>query len=98
MTGIEHGPVHLLKVLGGELVDAVLPDAGNDVVAGLGNAWEWLATPTTPGRYELRGSAFTSPLFRGVPAIVNDASDMMHDDDTGFRCVATPEQMATRKR
>ncbi|MGW6544106.1 hypothetical protein ACWGBH_14810 [Streptomyces massasporeus] len=37
--------------------------------------------------------AFTSPLFRGVPAIPNDANDTMHDDDTGFRCVATPEQM-----
>ncbi|MGV9568714.1 SUMF1/EgtB/PvdO family nonheme iron enzyme [Streptomyces nigra] len=64
----------------------------------VGNVWEWLATPTAPGRYELRGSAFTSPLFRGVPAVPNDADDTMHDDDTGFRCVATPEQMAPRKR
>ncbi|MFE7652508.1 SUMF1/EgtB/PvdO family nonheme iron enzyme [Streptomyces bottropensis] len=40
----------------------------------VGNVWEWFATATTPGRYELRGSAFTSPLFRGVPAIRNDAS------------------------
>ncbi|WP_246460713.1 SUMF1/EgtB/PvdO family nonheme iron enzyme [Streptomyces himalayensis] len=64
----------------------------------VGNVWEWLATPTTPGRYELRGSAFTSPLFRGVPAVPNDANDTMHDDDTGFRCVATPDQMTSRKR
>jgi formylglycine-generating enzyme required for sulfatase activity len=62
----------------------------------VGNVWEWLATVTTPGRYELRGSAFTSPLFRGVPAIPNDANDTMHDDDTGFRCVATPEQMTPK--
>jgi hypothetical protein len=33
-----------------------------------------------------------------VPAIPNDANDTMHDDDTGFRCVATPEQMEPRKR
>ncbi|MFE6906996.1 SUMF1/EgtB/PvdO family nonheme iron enzyme [Streptomyces erythrochromogenes] len=59
----------------------------------VGNVWEWLATATTAGRHELRGSAFTSPLFRGVPAVPNDAYDTMLDDDTGFRCVATPEQM-----
>jgi formylglycine-generating enzyme required for sulfatase activity len=64
----------------------------------VGNVWEGLPTPTTPGRYELRGSAFTSPLFRGVPAIPNDANDTMHDDDTGFRCVATPEKMEPHKR
>ncbi|MGI5436453.1 SUMF1/EgtB/PvdO family nonheme iron enzyme [Streptomyces shenzhenensis] len=64
----------------------------------VGNVWEWLATPTEPGRYELRGSAFTSPLFRGVPAVPNDADDTMHDDDTGFRCVATPGQMVPRKK
>ncbi|MFE9435828.1 formylglycine-generating enzyme family protein [Streptomyces sp. NPDC006640] len=63
----------------------------------VGNVWEWLATPTTPGRHELRGSAFTSHLFRGVPAVANDASDSMHDDDTGFRCAVTPEQMLQRK-
>ncbi|MFI9081187.1 SUMF1/EgtB/PvdO family nonheme iron enzyme [Streptomyces sioyaensis] len=59
----------------------------------VGNVWEWCSTPTQPGRYELKGSAFTSPLFRGVPSAFNDADDFMQDDDTGFRCVASPEQM-----
>lgn len=59
----------------------------------VGNVWEWCSTPTRPGRYELKGSAFTSPLFRGVPSAFNDADDFMQDDDTGFRCVASPEQM-----
>jgi hypothetical protein len=59
--------------------------------------WEWLATPTTSGQYELHGSAFTSRLFLGVPAVPNDANDTTHDDDTGFRCVATPEQMRPGK-
>lgn len=44
----------------------------------------------------IRGSAFTSPLSRGAPAIPNDANDAMHDDNTGFRCVASPEQMGFR--
>ncbi|MEU8488987.1 SUMF1/EgtB/PvdO family nonheme iron enzyme [Streptomyces sp. NPDC048641] len=57
----------------------------------VGNVWEWPARVTTPGRYELRGSAFTSLLFRGVPAIADDANHTVHDDDTGFRCVATSE-------
>ncbi|WP_432021317.1 formylglycine-generating enzyme family protein, partial [Streptomyces sp. 1222.5] len=47
----------------------------------VGNVWEWLATETTPTRYELRGSAFTSPLFRGAPAVSNDASASTQDDD-----------------
>jgi formylglycine-generating enzyme required for sulfatase activity len=64
----------------------------------VGNVWEWCATASRPGRYELKGSAFTSPLFRGAPAVFNDADDTMHDDDTGFRCAATPEQMMPRKR
>ncbi|MEU9780680.1 SUMF1/EgtB/PvdO family nonheme iron enzyme [Streptomyces phaeochromogenes] len=72
----------------------VSPYGVHDMV---GNVWEWLATPTTAGRYQLRGSAFTSPLFRGVPSILNDANDTMHDDDTGFRCVATEEQIAAGK-
>ncbi|WP_405638338.1 formylglycine-generating enzyme family protein [Streptomyces sp. NBC_00056] len=54
----------------------------------VGNVWEWLSTPTAPGRYELRGSAFTSPLFRGLPSLANDSDELMRDDDTGFRCVA----------
>lgn len=58
----------------------------------VGNVWEWCSTPTGPGRYELKGSAFTSPLFRGEPAAWNDANDFMHDD-AGFRCAATAAGM-----
>jgi formylglycine-generating enzyme required for sulfatase activity len=53
-----------------------------------GNAWEWCSTETTPGRYELKGSAFTSPFLRCAPSMFNDASAAMLDDDTSFRCVA----------
>lgn len=59
----------------------------------VGNVWEWLATPDGAGRYELKGSAWTSPLFRGAPAHFNSAGDFMQDDDTGFRCAASPDQM-----
>ncbi|MGW6941373.1 SUMF1/EgtB/PvdO family nonheme iron enzyme [Streptomyces xanthophaeus] len=59
----------------------------------VGNVWEWLATPEGSGRYELKGSAWTSPLFRGAPASFNSADDFMQDDDTGFRCAASPDQM-----
>ncbi|GAA1930547.1 SUMF1/EgtB/PvdO family nonheme iron enzyme [Streptantibioticus ferralitis] len=58
-----------------------------------GNAWEWCSTETTPGRYELKGSAFTSPFFRSAPSTFNDADRRMYDDDTGFRCVATVEDV-----
>lgn len=54
----------------------------------VGNVWEWTCSVASPGRYELKGSAFTSPAFRGSPAAFNDANDFMRDDDTGFRCVA----------
>jgi formylglycine-generating enzyme required for sulfatase activity len=53
-----------------------------------GNVWEWCSTPTAAGRYELKGSAFTSPFARAKPSAFNDADADMHDDDTGFRCVA----------
>lgn len=59
----------------------------------VGNVWEWCSTNTTRGRYELKGSAFTSPLFRGEPAAWNDANDFMQDDDTGFRCACSTTQM-----
>ena len=59
----------------------------------VGNVWEWCSTNTTKGRYELKGSAFTSPLFRGEPAAWNDANDFMQDDDTGFRCACSTDQM-----
>lgn len=48
-----------------------------------GNVWEWCATETTPGRHELKGSAFTSPFHRATPSTFNDASADMSDDDTG---------------
>ncbi|MGW4808064.1 SUMF1/EgtB/PvdO family nonheme iron enzyme [Kitasatospora sp. NPDC004272] len=59
-----------------------------------GNTWEWCSTATTPGRRELKGSAFTSPLFRSAPSSYNDADEGMCDDDTGFRCVALAGQLA----
>ncbi|WP_433620948.1 SUMF1/EgtB/PvdO family nonheme iron enzyme [Nocardia sp. CA-120079] len=53
----------------------------------VGNTWEWTATETATDRFELKGSAFTSPFDRGEPAAFNDATRRMLDDDTGFRCV-----------
>lgn len=58
-----------------------------------GNVWEWLGSETTRGRYELKGSAFTSPFVRATPSTFNDASIEMLDDDTGFRCVSAAETM-----
>ncbi|MGY1943909.1 SUMF1/EgtB/PvdO family nonheme iron enzyme [Nocardia asiatica] len=54
-----------------------------------GNVWEWLATETTPGRYELKGSSFHSLLEAAAAASFNDADRLMLDDDTGFRCATT---------
>lgn len=51
-----------------------------------GNTWEWCSTRSEPGRYELKAGAWTSPFARAVPAVFNDASAEMLDDDTGFRC------------
>lgn len=53
-----------------------------------GNTWEWCSSATEFDRYELKGSAFTSPFSRVTPSNFNDASSKMKDDDTGFRCVA----------
>ncbi|MGH4022423.1 MAG: SUMF1/EgtB/PvdO family nonheme iron enzyme [Pseudonocardiaceae bacterium] len=63
-----------------------------------GNVWEWCATETEPGRHELKGSAFTSPFDRATPSAFNDASADMHDDDTGFRCVTSPDALETMLR
>ncbi|UNZ22316.1 SUMF1/EgtB/PvdO family nonheme iron enzyme [Streptomyces sp. 891-h] len=57
-----------------------------------GNVWEWCSSETEPGRYVLKGSAFTSSFSRAAPADLNDADSTMSDDDTGFRCVASVEQ------
>jgi formylglycine-generating enzyme required for sulfatase activity len=54
-----------------------------------GNTWEWTSSHSAPGRYELKGGAFTSPFARATPAVFNDSSSKMLDDDTGFRCAAT---------
>lgn len=54
-----------------------------------GNVWEWCSTETKPGRFELKGGAWTSPFNRVTPSLFNDADRTMCDDDTGFRC-ATP--------
>ncbi|MGI5292730.1 SUMF1/EgtB/PvdO family nonheme iron enzyme [Nonomuraea polychroma] len=58
-----------------------------------GNTWEWLSTESLPGRYELKGSAFTSPFSRATPSAFNDASADMLDDDTSFRCVTPTETL-----
>ncbi|MQY13711.1 Hercynine oxygenase [Streptomyces sp. RB5] len=57
-----------------------------------GNVWEWCATESNPGRHMLKGSAFTSPFTRAAPALFNDASAAMYDNDTGFRCAGTAEK------
>lgn len=56
-----------------------------------GNVWEWCSGEPSPGRRELKGSAFTSPFLRCTPSNFNDASTEMYDDDTSFRCVTTPQ-------
>lgn len=56
-----------------------------------GNTWEWCSTETDPGRYVLKGSAFTSPFKLAAAAATNDASAAMFDDDTGFRGVVAAE-------
>ncbi|MGA5426239.1 hypothetical protein ACPCVL_05460 [Streptomyces koyangensis] len=50
--------------------------------------WKWCSTEEAPGngRYELKGSAFTSSFERAAPSLRNAADALMKDDDTGFRC------------
>ncbi|HCT76734.1 MAG TPA: DNA-binding protein [Micromonosporaceae bacterium] len=60
-----------------------------------GNVWEWCRSETTPGRFELKGSAFTSGFERATPSNFNDANAAMLDDDTGFRCIISADVMHT---
>ncbi len=53
-----------------------------------GNVWEWCRTATQPGRFVLKGSAYTSPFDMAAGWATNDAAAEMLDDDTGFRCVS----------
>ncbi|WP_055525093.1 formylglycine-generating enzyme family protein [Streptomyces graminilatus] len=55
-----------------------------------GNTWEWCSTEEETGRYELKGSAFTSPFERAAPSLRNAANAAMKDNDTSFRCVSPP--------
>jgi formylglycine-generating enzyme required for sulfatase activity/DNA-binding XRE family transcriptional regulator len=64
-----------------------------DIYDMAGNVWEWCATETDPGRFVLKGSAFTSPLTMAAGAAMNDASETMYDDDTGFRCASSLEEI-----
>ncbi|MGW3835259.1 SUMF1/EgtB/PvdO family nonheme iron enzyme [Streptomyces microflavus] len=59
-----------------------------------GNTWEWCSTRSEPGRHNLKAGAWTSPFARAVPAVFNDASAEMLDDDTGFRCVTPATAIA----
>ncbi|MFC9732776.1 formylglycine-generating enzyme family protein [Streptomyces roseolus] len=59
-----------------------------------GDTREWCSTRSEPGRYELKAGAWTSPFARATPAVFNDASMEMLDDDTGFRCVTPATVMA----
>lgn len=67
-----------------------------DVYDMCGNTWEWCSSETEPHRYELKGSAWTSPLSRAIPSLFNDASADMSDDDTGFRCTVQAEILAVQ--
>ncbi|WP_082469254.1 SUMF1/EgtB/PvdO family nonheme iron enzyme [Sciscionella sediminilitoris] len=58
-----------------------------------GNVWEWCATESRHGRYELKGGAWTSPFNRATPSSFNDAAMSMYDDDTGFRCAVSAEAL-----
>jgi formylglycine-generating enzyme required for sulfatase activity len=58
-----------------------------------GNVWEWCATLSHPGRYEIKGGAFTSSLDRTAPAAFNDAPADLVGDDVGFRCASSMTHM-----
>jgi formylglycine-generating enzyme required for sulfatase activity len=58
-----------------------------------GNVWEWCSTESGAKRFVLKGSAFTGSLSMAMGAAVNDASENMFDDDTGFRCLSSIESV-----
>jgi formylglycine-generating enzyme required for sulfatase activity len=60
-----------------------------------GNVWEWCRTETAANRYVLKGGAFTSPFTTAAASATNDAAATMFDDDTGFRCVCTGDQLVS---
>ncbi len=79
-TGVEHTtPVGLYR-------SGVSPYGVHDLA---GNVWEWCRTQTQPGRFVLKGSAFTSPFDVAAASATNDADAGMFDDDTGFRCICS---------
>ncbi|HEX6871651.1 MAG TPA: SUMF1/EgtB/PvdO family nonheme iron enzyme, partial [Micromonosporaceae bacterium] len=51
-----------------------------------GNVWEWCATVTAPGRRELKGGAYSTPLARATPSGFTDARFDASRRDVGFRC------------
>lgn len=60
-----------------------------------GNVWEWCATASSAGRRVLRGASFHTPFEHARLWATNDASESMMDDDTGFRCAANLDIVAT---
>ncbi|MFE5157912.1 SUMF1/EgtB/PvdO family nonheme iron enzyme [Streptomyces sp. NPDC056697] len=62
---------------------------GNEPTAAKCNAAETGIDATTPvSRYELKGSAWTSPFERAAPSPQNAADSTMKDNDIGFRCIS----------
>lgn len=54
-----------------------------------GNVWEWCSTEVAPGRFALKGGAFTTPLNRAEVSVHHHGPASMRDGDIGFRCAAT---------
>ncbi|MFE5119308.1 SUMF1/EgtB/PvdO family nonheme iron enzyme [Streptomyces sp. NPDC056669] len=65
---------------------------GNEPTAAKCNAAETGIDATTPvSRYELKGSAWTSPFERAAPSPQNAADSTMKDNDIGFRCISSSD-------